>query len=431
MLIYNKQNKKYIYEVYNSFRYLKMYITNQIYLKNNFFHNMIKFLLSILFILILINNLLFKSKFLILNIKIFFSYVQTITEIKKNENYFKLCNNNKLKIFKKFKKFNIPKISVISPIYNRERYILRLLKSIQNQNFNDIEIILIDDCSIDNSIKIIQDYQQFDERLILIKNFKNKGTFISRNLGVIYSKGNYIILPDPDDIISKNILKLCYMYAEKYNYEIIRFNMLTGIGKITMNEIVDKIENRPVYQPELSTILFYGIDELEKIDYHICNKFIKREAYIRGLNYIKKNYLNMYIIYRDDSMINYILYRASKSLFFLKEIGYYYTINSLSVTNNLFSKGILRIKFGFILLKIVFEHSKNTQYEKDMFNFLFTFFNRLFPVAQKLLYLQNEFKFYYDIIKIFLSSKFLSTDNKILLESYKSIIKMKMKQNYI
>lgn len=387
---------------------------------------MIKYLFYSLFILILIINLIFKSKIIILNIKFLFSYIQSKTELKKNEMYFKLCINKKLKI-NKYKKINIPKISIISPIYNRERYIYRLIKNIQNQKFNNIEIILIDDCSIDNSIKIIEEYQKIDERLILIKNLKNKGTFTCRNIGVIYSKGKYIILPDPDDLISKNILKLCYIYAEKYNYEIIRFNMYTEAGKITLNEIINKIENKPVYQPELSNFLFYGTDELEKIDYHICNKFIKKEAYIRGLNYIKQNYLNMYIIYRDDSMINYILYRASKSLFFLKEIGYYYTINSLSVTNNLFSKGILRIKFGFILLKIVFEHSKNTKNEKDMFNFLFTFFNRLFPVAQKLLSLQNEFKFYYDIFNIFLSSKYLTKENKNMLESYNNIIKVKMK----
>ena len=83
--------------------------------------------------------------------------------------------------------------------------------------------------------------------------------------------------------------------------------MYTANGKITMNEIIKNLEIRPIYQPDLSTYLFYGNNELEKIDYHICNKFIKREAYIRGLNYIKKNYLNMYIIYRDDSMINYFI----------------------------------------------------------------------------------------------------------------------------
>ena len=126
-------------------------------------------------------------------------------------------------------------------------------------------------------------------------------------------------------------------------------------------------------------------------------------------------------------MINYILYRVCKSFYFLKVIGYYYTINSLGVTNNLFSKAILRIKFGFILLNIVFEHSKNTKYEKDMFNFLFTIFNKLFPVTQKISSLKYDFKFYYNIIQQYLSSKFLSKENKYILNSIKYIVKAKIK----
>ena len=64
----------------------------------------------------------------------------------------------KLIILKKYEKISNPKISIISAVYNSERYILRFLKSIQNQNFRDIEILLINDCSKDNSINIIEKY---------------------------------------------------------------------------------------------------------------------------------------------------------------------------------------------------------------------------------------------------------------------------------
>ena len=60
-------------------------------------------------------------------------------------------------MIKKHRKINNPKISIISPIYNRERYILRFLKCIQNQNFQNFEIILIDDYSIDKSVKLIEE----------------------------------------------------------------------------------------------------------------------------------------------------------------------------------------------------------------------------------------------------------------------------------
>ena len=350
------------------------------------------------------------------------TYIEFLFQKKRIIKFSNFCKKEP-KIIKKFWKLNNPKVSVISPIYNRERYILRLLKSIQSQTFQNLEIILIDDCSIDKSVKIIEENKKIDNRVKLIKNIKNKGTFISRNIGVLYSKGKYLIIPDPDDLISKNIINICYKYAEKNNYEIIRFNMYNEIGKITLFKIVNKLNNLPTYQPEIYINLFYGSDELDKIDYHICNKFIKKEAYIRALNFVNSTYLFIYIIYRDDSIINYLLYKTSKSYLFINDIGYYYAINSLSVTNNLFSKSDLRIKFAFIFLKIVFQYSKNTKYEKDTFNFLFTIFNKKFNINQKKSAFLNSPNYFYNIIKIYLNCRFLTNENKITLEYFRSIIK--------
>ena len=159
---------------------------------------------------------------------------------------------------------------------------------------------------------MIKESQKKDKRIILLKNKKNKGTLISRNIGVIYSKGKYIILPDPDDIINKNILNICYKYAEKYNCEMIRFNMYIGNKKIFFNEIVNKFDNRFIYQPELSTYLYYGNNELQIIDFYITNKFIKKDLYIRTINYIENRYLNLYMIFMEDSMINYKHYSKKK-----------------------------------------------------------------------------------------------------------------------
>ena len=351
------------------------------------------------------------------NIKFLLSYIESQKEIKKNVKFLKFCNKNP-KMIKKHRKINNPKISIISPIYNRERYILRFLKCIQNQNFQNFEIILIDDCSIDKSVKLIEEGKKNDKRIKLIKNIKNKGTFISRNIGALYSKGKYLIIPDPDDLISKNIINICYKIVESNNLEIIRFNMYNSKGTITLSKIVNKLNNFPKYQPEIPLYLFYGSDELDKIDYHICNKFIKKEAYIRALNSINAKYFRIYIIYRDDSIINYLLYRTCKSYLFINKIGYYYTVNSLSVTNNLFSKSDLRIKFAFILLQIIFEYSKKTKYEKDTFNFLFTIFDKKFYLRQKISAFTHNSNFYYNIINIYLRSKFLTKENKKILENY-------------
>ena len=185
----------------------------------------------------------------------YFSYI--IIYIIYKLRYLLLCNNNNNKMLLNKKRTN-PQISIISPVYNRENFLLRFLKSIYYQNYNNIEIILLDDHSIDNSVKFIEKYQKLDKRIILIKNKKNKGTFISRNLGVLYSKGKYLILPDPDDILSKNSLRTLFYFAKKYDYDLIRFNMYLKGKTITFKKIVDNLKDNPVYQPELLTYNFYG-----------------------------------------------------------------------------------------------------------------------------------------------------------------------------
>ena len=92
---------------------------------------------------------------------------------------------------------------------------------------------------------------------------------------------------------------------------------------------VNKLKVKAIFQPELTTYLFYGLNKLEQIDFNLSNKFIKRDVYIRALNSINIFYLNQYMINYEDGLMNYILYRTAKSLFFLKRIGYYYVIQFL------------------------------------------------------------------------------------------------------
>ena len=256
---------------------------------------------------------------IILNAIYFLSYLQLFIEFKNNEYFLNSCKE-KLTTLKKYEKISNPKISIISAVYNSERYILRFLKSIQNQNFRDIEILLINDCSKDNSINIIEKYIKIDKRIILIKNKKNKGTFISRNIGVLYSKGKYLVFPDPDDIISKNIFNACFKFSEKNNYDIIKFNEYIGNKKIIFNEINNKLGNKAIYKPKLSTYIYYGNIELEIIDIALSNKFIKKVVFIKALNLIKTFYLNEYIIFSEDSMMNYIIFRIAVSFLYIKKL---------------------------------------------------------------------------------------------------------------
>jgi len=103
--------------------------------------------------------------------------------------YLKTCSFEGNFKYLKATKSDFPKISIITPVFNTGKFALRLLRSIQYQNFNSIEIILIDDCSIDNSLELLKKYQAEDYRIRIIKNKYNKGTFASRNIGILKSKG--------------------------------------------------------------------------------------------------------------------------------------------------------------------------------------------------------------------------------------------------
>ena len=100
--------------------------------------------------------------------------------------------------------------------------------------------------------------------------------------------------------------------AKKNDYELIRFYLYTGKRRIYFGYHVMPLPSKPIYQPELSTYLFYAQKICKQIDYNVSNKFIKREALIRALNYISNN-IFLYINRFEDGILNYFLFRASKS----------------------------------------------------------------------------------------------------------------------
>ena len=359
---------------------------------------------------------------------IFWGIINKKIEIKKIENQYKhytIFISNKIN---KYNQSKNPKISIITPIYNRKAYILRFLRSIQFQSFEKFEIILVDDCSLDNTIELIKYNYGNDRRIILIKQKKRKGTFFTRNIGALYAKGKYIFLPDPDDTINKNILSICLKFSEKYNLDIIRFNIYQGNEIINYNiKTVNELHNIKIIQPNLSTSLFYAINnELKINDLNIYNKLIKKETYTISLNSLNHFYFNIYMTLWEDQLMNIILYRTAKSSYFLNKIGYYYKKNSISITKQNFKINKLRAICIFLYLRFIFEYTKNTKYEKDMVNLQLNIFLR----NSELNFNNPNYKFFLNIINKFLKSKFLTNNNKYsLLYIKKKIINNKIKKS--
>ena len=129
------------------------------------------------------------------------------------------------------------KISIIVPIYNTEKFLDKCLNSLVNQTYKNIEIILIDDGSTDNSLNICLDYQKKDSRVIVLKQ-KNLGKSISRNNGINKSSGNYIMFVDSDDYIEPNMCEIMINTIKKYNVDIVRCNY-----RFINNKIVEDNKN--------------------------------------------------------------------------------------------------------------------------------------------------------------------------------------------
>ncbi|MDR1522926.1 MAG: glycosyltransferase [Endomicrobium sp.] len=120
---------------------------------------------------------------------------------------------------------NIPKVSVIIPIYNVEKYIRQCLESVISQTLKDIEILCIDDCSTDTSIKIVESFLKKDNRIKILQLNNNKLPGIARNIGIQNSIGTYISFIDPDDYVKPDFLEVAYTKLEELQLNSVWFNI--------------------------------------------------------------------------------------------------------------------------------------------------------------------------------------------------------------
>ena len=160
--------------------------------------------------------------------------------------------------------YSNPKVSIVIALFNSSKTIKSAIRSIQNQNMSEIEIILVDDFSTDDTIEVIEELRKEDPRIKIIKNSENKGALFSKSIGGLNARGKYLFFLDSDDLyINRNILNLCYNEAEN-NIDIIEFSGVvssTEILSINNLPIVPyylrfKKNNEVINQPELSNFIY-------------------------------------------------------------------------------------------------------------------------------------------------------------------------------
>lgn len=132
---------------------------------------------------------------------------------------------------------NIPAVSVIIPMYNVEKYIAETLDSVLNQTLQDFEVIVVNDCSSDNSRAVAESYlDKFNGRLKIFDNEKNSGAGTTRNKGIILSRGEYIYFLDSDDAITPTALEELYSLAQKFNVDVVHCEKFYNVPNSFWND---------------------------------------------------------------------------------------------------------------------------------------------------------------------------------------------------
>lgn len=269
------------------------------------------------------------------------------------------------------KQINHPKISILIPIYNCETTIELSIKSINFQNFKELEIILINDFSQDNSTKIIQELQNLDWRIRIINNKKNMGTLYSRSIGALNSKGEYIIGLDNDDIfICEDILEIIYYNAMVNNFDIVEVKSLNipnynpTYKQIKNGNYIYHPDNLILHQPELGSFSIIRKNKLKFKDHFIWGKLIKSNIYKKVVNNLGYKRYSTYNCWTEDMSVVFVLFNEAKSFIFLNLFGIFRLISKKTTTHKLNKK----IKFisNIYFLGILIDFSKNNIKTKDL-----------------------------------------------------------------
>jgi len=292
----------------------------------------------------------------------------------------------------KKKKNCIPYVSVIIPVYNAEKYLSNSLNSIINQTLKNIEIICINDGSLDNSLKILYYYKDIDNRILII-NQKNKGVNFARNEGLKMAKGQYILFFDSDDILINNALEKLYKLSVKNNLEILYFNTKTIFDdKYIENDYPKNIYNKINLNKNYKNgdEIFLKLINENKWIFSPCSQFIKN-------SFILNNKIRFFEgIKIVDNLFSFNLISYVNKALEINEIYYLKMLNYKpeKLIKKLFDY-IINIR-ELLLLSLKFEYNENLIIKKSLELFIDSLEEKIFFVFKKLqidtIFIINQWK---------------------------------------
>lgn len=231
-----------------------------------------------------------------------------------------------------------PRISIAIPVYNTEKYIRRCIESVLNQSLNDIEIVIVDDCTPDNAMKIVEEYQKKDKRIKIFRHTVNQGLMCARRTGYQKSTGAFVTFLDSDDELAECSLEKLYNAAIETNSDVVAGNLeyikTTGrdndLYKCTLKYGSDRISAIK------STLLW-------EMTHNLCGKLFKKELF-DNYQFITKEHMTI----GEDGMLFYQLLDKSSHISCINQTVYYYYQNNDSSTQIKYGKHQLASLFCFL-----------------------------------------------------------------------------------
>ena len=228
--------------------------------------------------------------------------------------------NRIIEIIKSKKHIENPKISVIIPVYNVEKYLRECLNSVINQTMEDIEIICVNDGSTDRSLDILKEYAAKDDRIIVI-NQTNGFVESARNNGLKIAGGEYIQFVDSDDYLELNACETAYKYALQYDADVVIF------GYKNFPEQVGNIKNKRGKGLKYKEVgVFYGGLRSGR---HLCRNMIWNKLYRHKI--IKGCYFPEWIRGGGDEHFNFQVDKKINTLVQIPKQLYNYRLNLNSI----------------------------------------------------------------------------------------------------
>ena len=287
-------------------------------------------------------------------------------ELKKGRIYLNKCLEKEKNNEKNFILYKETSISVIIPIHNSQEIIESVIRSIQYQNMIDIEIIIVNDYSTDSSSFLIEEMMKQDPRIILINNNKNMGALYSRCIGVLKSRGKYIINLDHDDLfLSEDLFNYVYNEAEEGHFDIISFLDVQGSNyNVSIDDMKDgRLTNHPdnltIYQPELSVYLMFKNESFAYVDTRIWGKLIKTKIYKNAVNLLGEERYSFYNNINEDIIGLFAICSQSESYKFIRKYGIFHLVkNSMTPNYNREELMYLNIFFSDIIFDLSINDNK-------------------------------------------------------------------------